>query len=275
MRVFGIDFTSSPSGAKPITCAVCRLEGEGLALERMDLIETLDGFAEFLATPGPWVAGFDFPFCQPRPFLAGIGWRGTDSWAGYVGHVATLDRPGFRAELMAYRVAQPPGRKHHKRAVDRSCRSQSPQTIDYTPVGLMFHAGAPLLLASGAHLPGLRSADPSRICIEAYPGVAVEALTGRRGYKSDTKARQTKLQRDARLRILSRLCGEAGRDRYGIAVQPPALDLTTDPTGDQLDALICAVQAAWAHRNGYAEAGPPWADPLEGWIADPSAGPVN
>ena len=46
--------------------------------------------------------------------------------------------------------------------------------------------------------------------------------------------------------------------------------LADDPTGDRLDAFLCAVQAAWAwtHRaSGYGA--PPDLDPLEGWIADP------
>ena len=57
---------------------------------------------------------------------------------------------------------------------------------------------------------------------------------------------------------------------YGLRVQAPK-DLVDDPSGDQLDALLCAIQAAWAwtmreHVYGRSCA----ADPLEGWIADPS-----
>jgi hypothetical protein len=48
------------------------------------------------------------------------------------------------------------------------------------------------------------------------------------------------------------------------------LDLADDPSGDSLDALLCAVQAAWSwtqRRNNYGE--PEGSDTLEGWIADP------
>ena len=73
--------------------------------------------------------------------------------------------------------------------------------------------------------------------------------------------------------MLAVLCGEAGSARFdGITVQAPP-DPAADPTGDRLDALICALQAAWAFRQGYATDGPPHADPLEGWIADPAALP--
>ena len=55
-----------------------------------------------------------------------------------------------------------------------------------------------------------------------------------------------------------------------------ALDLTLeqrkalidDGRGDLLDAVLCALQAAWAWRCGDADYGlPQQLDPLEGWIA--------
>ena len=56
---------------------------------------------------------------------------------------------------------------------------------------------------------------------------------------------------------------------YGFRVQAP-LDLVNDPTGDQLDALFCAIQAAWAWNMRERKYGaPPSVDRLEGWIADP------
>jgi hypothetical protein len=42
----------------------------------------------------------------------------------------------------------------------------------------------------------------------------------------------------------------------------------SDASGDTLDAVLCAVQAAWA--SSQPEYGiPPGCDPLEGWIVDP------
>lgn len=46
--------------------------------------------------------------------------------------------------------------------------------------------------------------------------------------------------------------------------------LIEDPTGDNLDALLCAVQTGWAYKQrdqGYGI--PSDYDPLEGWIVDP------
>ena len=49
-----------------------------------------------------------------------------------------------------------------------------------------------------------------------------------------------------------------------------ARDQTDDPSGDHLDSLICAIQAAWAWRNRNDNFGAPSStDTLEGWIADP------
>lgn len=273
MWIYGLDFTSTPTRAKPITCAVCTLDNGRLTMERSDSFDSLGGFEAFLREPGPWVAGFDFPFAQARKFLAGIGWPGMETWAGYVGHVSTLSRAQFRNDLTAYKASRPAGDKHHRRTVDGRCRSQSPQTLDYTPVGLMFHEGAPRLLAAGVHLPGLRPGDRARVCIEAYPGIVARDLIGRVTYKADDPAKQTGAQAAARRHLLAALRGEAGRQRFdGITVHAP-LDVAADPTGDRLDALICAVQAAWAYRQGFTDGGPPHADPLEGWIADPAALP--
>jgi hypothetical protein len=47
--------------------------------------------------------------------------------------------------------------------------------------------------------------------------------------------------------------------------------LADDPGADHLDALLCAVQAAWAWRCRDAGYGlPADLDPLEGWITDPA-----
>ncbi|MYD88520.1 MAG: hypothetical protein F4Y14_21605, partial [Acidobacteria bacterium] len=55
-----------------------------------------------------------------------------------------------------------------------------------------------------------------------------------------------------------------------VAADDPCL--VGDPTGDSLDALLCAVQAAWAWRNrSWLFGNAARVDPLEGWIADPRA----
>jgi hypothetical protein len=134
----------------------------------------------------------------------------------------------------------------------------------------MFFEGAPRLQRAGVHVPYNGEGDRSRIVLEAYPGIAARELIGPRSYKNDTKSKQTSDQVLARKEILSLLCGERGRAIYGFSVSAPT-NLTDDPGADDLDALLCAVQAAWAWTNRDRNFGAPdgW-DQLEGWIADPA-----
>ena len=228
-------------------------------------------FAEFesaLESPGSWIAGMDFPFGQSRRFIENIGWE--RNWPGYVANVAALGRQAFRQALEDYKRDRPPGDKHHKRACDIRARSQSSQTLYGTPVALMFYEGAPRLLRAGVHLPHNCDGDTARVVVEAYPGVAVRGLVGNRSYKNDSKRKQTEEHFRARQDILRALAGDKAVSRYGFSVHAPA-DLAQDPGADDLDALICAVQAAWALSQRAARFGASRdQDRLEGWIADPA-----
>ncbi len=267
LTVLGIDFTSAPGPRKPMTCARMRLDGDVL---RFDGLSRWDSFAQFekaLSAPGHWVAGLDFPFGQSRRLVENLGWP--KDWAGYVRKVGSMDRKEFRETLEDYKRDRPIGDKHHKRACDVLSRSQSPQSLNYTPVGLMFFEGAPRLLASGVHLPFHHDGDENRIALEAYPGVAARGFIGNTSYKSDDRKKQTPEQHRARQDLWTRLTGQPGLDRYGFRVDVPQ-ELAEDPGADDLDAVICAVQAAWGWtRRGEAFGVPRDVDRLEGWITDP------
>ncbi len=66
MKIYGLDFTSSPRPQKAITYAQCHLSEKVLSLECLGRLTSFDEFEDFLREPGPWVAGMDFPFGQPR-----------------------------------------------------------------------------------------------------------------------------------------------------------------------------------------------------------------
>ena len=268
--VFGMDFTSAPSARKPITCVRARFTGAVLTVEDLVHLHDFAAFETFLATPGSWVAGMDFPFGQARRLVENLGWPGT--WAGYVGEVSRLDRAAFRTVLENYKRDRAPGDKHHKRTCDVLTRSQSPQTLYGTPVALMFFEGAPRLLRAGVHLPYNHDGDTARVVVEAYPGIAARRLIGQTSYKNDSRQKQTADQRRARQALLASLTGAAGETLYGFSIAAPAA-LADDPGADDLDALICAVQAAWAcsHANRR-YAAPDDLDRLEGWISDPALG---
>ena len=91
------------------------------------------------------------------------------------------------------------------------------------------------------------------------------------GHKHDDRRKQTAGQRDARARIVDALRSGKLAARYGIAVVVDDSQLIDDPTGDSLDALLCAVQAAWAWRNREWLFQDSRVDSKEGWVADPKA----
>jgi hypothetical protein len=272
MRVHGIDFTSRPTRRKPITGVSGTFDGHVLHLDSAQAWANFPGFENALAQPGPWIAGLDFPFGQARRFVAGIGWP--LDWAAYVRQVSTMDRATFRVALDDYRRARPPGDKEHRRRTDKATGAISPQKLYGTPVGLMFYEGAPRLLRAGVTVVHLADGDPERIAVEAYPGVLARQLIGRRSYKHDSRERQTADQRQARATLLRALLDESFRHRYGISLSlDPGLPIDAivdEPGGDRLDALLCAVQAAWAWQRREQRYGAPGdVDPVEGWISAP------
>lgn len=266
MNVLGIDFTSSPSLRKPIICLRCAFDGEVLRAGDLERWSNFSIFESELDKRGPWIAGIDFPFGQASKFIERIGWP--RDWLGYVRRAHSLGRKGFREALDAFRKEQRDGDKEHRRETDVAAGSISPQKLYGVPVGLMFFEGAPRLARSEVTIPHLRAGDPDRIVVEAYPGVLARQTIDRRSYKHEEKKKQTIERREARQDILRGLMRCVPND-YGFRIDAPA-SLCDDPTGDDLDALLCAVQAAWAWRNRLNRFGAPInVNRDEGWIADP------
>jgi hypothetical protein len=130
----------------------------------------------------------------------------------------------------------------------------------------MLHAGVPLLLAAGAHLPALHDGDTQRVALEAYPGLLARELIGQRSYKSDDVHKQTEDRLWSRGAMLDAL--HAGRTRLNLRLRLTARHhdaLLADASGDALDAVLCLVQAAWATQQPNFGL-PRFVDPLEGWI---------
>lgn len=270
MRIFGVDFTSAPRPAKPITWASAWLEADSLHIEAVAEITRFDAFEAALNQPGVWRAGLDFPFGQPAPLIDYFGWG--ETWAEMVGHVAALDgMADFERLLKRYRDAHPAGAKQPLRPVDARAKSRSPMMLYGVPVGRMFFEGAPRLLRAGVHVAPNHPLDDSRVVFEAYPALAARQWIGSAPYKQDDRRKQGEAQRAARGRILDGLRGDAAR-HYGLTVTLPAAlaaAMIDDGTADRLDAGLCALQAAWAARQpSYGI--PPEVDPREGWIVDPA-----
>jgi hypothetical protein len=176
-----------------------------------------------------------------------------------------MDRKEFRQALDSYRAGRPVGRKYAHRATDYPAGSSSPMKLVNPPVALMFHEGARRLLDAGLSIPILRENGSDRIALEAYPGLLARKQLGiRASYKSDTRAEQTGARRSVRKQIVAALVD--GRP-LGIDVKFSKFEkqVVADGSGDLLDAVICAAQAAWAaKRPGYGL--PAEASAGEGWI---------
>jgi hypothetical protein len=268
--VLGVDFTSAPRPRKPITVARGRLADGGFALAAIEPLADWAAFERFLDRPGPWIGGFDFPFGLPREAVVDLGWP--QDWPELVEHCATLGRTGLRAAFDAYRATRPAGRKYPHRATDLPAGSHSPVKLVNPPVALMFLEGVPRLLRAGVTIPGLADGDLQRIAVEAYPGLAARAIT-RASYKADEARKQTPERRQARQAIVARLARDGGP--FGFALRGTRAlvrSLLDDGTGDRLDAVLAAMQAAWCLKRRARNFGLPAAiDPLEGWIATAGA----
>jgi hypothetical protein len=260
----GVDFTSRPTRHKPITVALGRSRHGVLRLDRIDAHAGFDRFAQWLDTPGPWLGVFDLPFGLPRELVLALGWP--TAWRALMAHYAALTREEIRATFAAFCDARPAGSKFAHRATDRPAASSPSMKWVNPPVAFMLHAGVPLLVAAGVHLPGLHAGDESRIALEGYPGLLAREVLGTRSYKSDDKAKQTPERLIARIDLVDAL--EQGRTRLALRLKlshAQREELVADPSGDRLDAVLCLMQAAWASarpNHGL----PIDIDPLEGWI---------
>lgn len=270
-RLLGIDFTSAPRRAKPITVAHGRLDGASVVLDDIEHCPDWAGFEAVLARPGPWLGAFDFPFGLPREAVIDLGWPQT--WQELVRHCAVMGKPAFRAALDAYRETRPAGRRYAHRSTDLPARSHSPLKLVNPPVGLMFLEGAPRLLAAGVHVPGMHAGDATRVAIEAYPGLLARRITSA-SYKSDERRKQNAERHAARKQIIDTLTvgpvssQGASRPLVLAATREQHQAMLDDASGDLLDAALALLQAAAAARLGPPHFGlPAGMDPLEGWIA--------
>ena len=265
LEVWGIDFSSAPSAKKPIVVARGLLTGSVLRLQRLDLLPRLADFEALLATPGPWLAAFDFPFGLPRSFVQAQGLGDTAQAVINALRLRCATRMAFRALVDRWGNTQPAGQRLLHRATDSAMpglSSTSPLQTRYVPVGFMYYEGFSRLLAAGVHVPALHEGDMSRTALEGYPRLLAHELIGRRSYKNDDSSERLLARKD----IVEAL--EQGRTRLKLRLKltpAQAGALVADISGDRLDAVLCMAQAAWASTQ------PRWGqpahvDPLEGWI---------
>lgn len=270
MKILGLDFTSAPSKKKPITIATGDLEDCVLHIRSVRGLMSFDCFEDALNAPGPWIAGIDFPFGQPIRLIRALPWP--NSWQDYVNHVGSMEKREYESTIQHYCAGQPYGDKEHKRVTDSLAGSISPMKLNFQSVGKMFFQGAPRILRSGARIVPCINNEDSRVIVEAYPALVAQALAGTRQYKSDNRHKQTLEHQEARATMVTALATERCREAYGLVVDLPPTEterLVDDGGADFLDAVLCAIQAAWSSlQPNYGV--PDSCDPREGWIVDPS-----
>lgn len=271
----GCDFSSSPSCKKPIVLALGALRSGRVVLSKLERLETLAAFAQWLQSSEAWVGAFDLPFGLPRELIETVGWP--LQWEACIHHYAALSRADIRLVFVAFCNARPVGGKFAHRATDIPAGSSPSMKWVNPPVAYMLHAGVPLLLAAGVTLPGLHPGAlveaglARRVALEGYPGLLAREVLAQRSYKSDDKARQTPERLIARKDLITAL--EHGKTRLELRLKLTHSQrdlLVDDASGDSLDAVLCLMQAAWAqtrHIEGAKCYGlPDKIDPLEGWI---------
>lgn len=244
-KVVGIDFTSAPKRDKKITVAVCALNQD---LHLTTILEFSDwpAYELWLGAEDSWIGGFDFPFGLPERFVKQQGWTGT--WPEMVTQCVKGGKERFvRLGMSAFKTAKAPEDKH--RRTDLKTGSHSPlKTNANPPVGRMFYEGAWRLLSHGIRIPRLNETASNKVALEAYPGFLAKQL-GFHQYKNDKPSNAGK-NRKARRDILRAL--HAGTNPLAIKVRMPDAirdRALADGTGDILDAVLCATQAAWASRE--------------------------
>jgi hypothetical protein len=271
VRIYGLDFTSAPSGRKPLIALGCALSDGVLRVESAKEMTNFAAFEGFLEKPGPWVCGMDFPFGQPRSLVRALGWP--EAWEDYVGEVARLSKNEFESHIRADMALRPPGSKYRHRLADRRSGSSSAMMLFRVPVGKMFYQGAPRLLEAGVRVEPCRPNGDARVAVEAYPAVVARRFLGRASYKSDERKKQTAVHRASRERLVAGLRSGTLKEAYGFVVELDRSwesEFVRDPAADELDSLLCAVQAAWAYTRADEDYGvPAECDPNEGWILDP------
>ena len=119
-----------------------------------------------------------------------------------------------------------------------------------------------------------------RHVIEAYPALVARRWIGKQSYKNDDPRKSSKKRTQARRDIVNAFravksngCRDDIVKKYGFKVKMSNTDAQAcidDFTGDQLDSVLCAIQAAWAYSQRNKNYGAPASvDAKEGWICDP------
>lgn len=247
MKVFGIDFTSAPTPRKPIICVSGYFKrGSLLNLDYLETFPHFSSFEEFLKRKGPWLAGVDFPLGLPLSFLHHLKLK-TD-WSLYVHSIGKWDKNHFESNIIDFKNKRIPGQKEPLRITDMFANAKSPLKLVNPPVGKMFYEGATRLLRSSVSVIPCRPKKDNRIVFESYPALTARKFVKK--YKNET-TRSGSLK-NARKTIINGIISTNTTRQFGFQTRIKR-DLQIrgleDSNGDILDAILCAIQVAWAYSQ--------------------------
>jgi Protein of unknown function (DUF429) len=271
MRIYGIDFTSAPGPSKPLTCAQAEISDRTIQIQTVQYWIDFADFEAFLGSEGPWVAALDFPFGLPRKLVRNLRWP--ETWEACVTQVTRLNKAAFGHLLEDYQATRPNGDKHHLRETDVLARARSPMMWFGVPVARMFFEGVPRLLRSDVCILPCRPNRGFRVVLEGYPALVARRWVGAVSYKTE-RYREAPVAKARRIDLIRQLFSNEAELYYGLRVEisgPLTRTLINDHSADSLDAVLCALQAAWAFTQRENRYGiPSECDAMEGWIIDPS-----
>lgn len=277
MKVFGLDFTSSPTKKKPLVCAhgYGRSKSE-LEISKLELWTNFEEFEEFLYRNGPWIAGFDFPFGLPVSFLKNNGLP--LDWNNYVNSLAKLSKKELEEHVQKFKNSQPKGLKDLPRITDSIHQAQSPLKTVNPPLIKMFYEGAKRLAKSGVSVVPFHHPKDNRIVFETYPALLSRLFTS--NYKSDSNDSDIKRLKLSRKKILDGVLSDYLLINLGFSLSiedDVKTRIIEDNTGDSLDSVLCCIQAYWSFLQGWPNFGitskNQFTVKAEGWIVSPHLPP--
>ena len=263
MTLAGADYTSAPSKRKPITVCHAELDGAEVHILRLEDCPSHEEFEWVLR--GLSLVGIDAPLGQPLAFLEFI-YPEVRTREDLITALGKETMATWVEKCRSYRGRD--GERELFRACDSAAKACSPMKCYFIPVGRMFLRAVQSLENAGFVLAGLQ--DGEKKAVEAYPTLAVENLTGLRSYKTDDPRKDTEARREVRRQVVNALRSTEPLPGYGLKVkisEDILAGLAEDSKADRLDAILAAIQTAWAATQPNFGV-PPALDPREGTIVD-------
>jgi PAS domain S-box-containing protein len=279
MKVFGLDFTSSPTEKKPLVCAhgYGRSNSE-LEISKLEPWTNYEEFEEFLSRSGPWIAGFDFPFGLPISFLKDSGLP--LEWNNYVSSLAKLSKKELERQVQDFKNSQPKGLKDLPRITDSIHQAKSPLKTVNPPLIKMFYEGAKRLANAGVSVIPFHYPKDNRIAFETYPALLSRLFTS--AYKSDSTGSDTERLEESRKKILDGVLSDylLKNLSFSLEIENDVKNrIIEDNTGDSLDSVLCCIQAYWSFLQGWPHFGinskNHFTVKSEGWIVSPHLPPPD